>query len=120
MNRGFIVGLLLMLGSACSSPTPPNIILIIGDDHGYPYFGFTGSAHVHTPYMDRLAHGGALFTHGHTTDNHCRPALQTLSTGLYPIQYAAQLEAFKAREQSGDPEYSQLAPERASAVEFSV
>lgn len=121
MLRGFIVGLLLMLGSACSSPTsitPPNIVLIIGDDHGYPYFGFTGSAHVHTPYMDRLAHGGALFTHGHTTDNHCRPALQTLSTGLYPIQYAAQLEAFKAREQSGDPEYSQLAPEEQAQWDF--
>ncbi|MCY3488539.1 MAG: sulfatase-like hydrolase/transferase, partial [Bacteroidetes bacterium] len=118
MHRGLIVGLLLMLGSACSSPAPPNIVLIIGDDHGYPYFGFTGSVHVHTPHMDRLAHGGALFTQGHTTDNHCRPALQTLTTGLYPIQYAAQKEVFKARDQVADPEYGQLAPEEKVQWDF--
>ena len=28
---------------------PPNIVLVIGDDHGFPYFGFTGSEHVRTP-----------------------------------------------------------------------
>ncbi len=66
---------------------PPNIVLIIGDDHGYPYFGCTGSRHVHSPNMDTLAAGGAAFHLGHTTSNHCRPALQTLMTGLFPVQY---------------------------------
>ena len=32
----------------------PNIVLIIGDDHGYPYFGFMGADYVKTPNMDHL------------------------------------------------------------------
>ena len=92
---------------------PPNIVLIIGDDHGYPYFGFTGSAHVHTPHLDRLASEGALFTLGHTTDNHCRPALQTLVTGLYPAQYAALADSVRRQDAAASPEYAALAsPER--------
>ena len=64
----------------------PNIVLIIGDDHGYPYFGFTGSPHVHTPHLDELAQNGAAVHAGSYKDNHCRPVLQPLVTGLYPMQ----------------------------------
>ncbi len=84
---------------------PPNIVLIIGDDHGYPYFGFTGSPHVHTPNMDSLAAHGAVFHLGHTTSNHCRPALQTLMTGLYPAQYDLMAEDFHAAAAAASPEY---------------
>lgn len=67
-------------------PERPNIVLMIGDDHGYPYFGFTGSEVVETPNLDRLAQAGTVFTHGFSTSNVCRPALWTLLTGLYPLQ----------------------------------
>jgi arylsulfatase A len=40
----------------------PNIILLIGDDQGYPYFGFMGADYVHTPNMDAMAASGTLFT----------------------------------------------------------
>ncbi len=33
----------------------PNIVLLVGDDHGYPYFGFMGADYVQTPQMDKLA-----------------------------------------------------------------
>ena len=33
-----ILAVLSPLGMA--SERPPNIVLLIGDDHGYPYFGF--------------------------------------------------------------------------------
>ena len=39
----------------------PNIILLVGDDQGYPYFGFMGADYVHTPNMDILANDD-LFT----------------------------------------------------------
>ena len=42
----------------------PNIILLIGDDQGYPYFGFMGADYVHTPNMDALAASGTLFATG--------------------------------------------------------
>ena len=65
----------------------PNIILLVGDDQGYPYFGFMGADYVHTPNMDTLANHGVLFTNGYVSDNHCRPSLQTLLTGILPIDY---------------------------------
>lgn len=65
----------------------PNIVLLIGDDHGYPYFGFMGADYVQTPNMDSLAAGGILFTNGYVPDNHCRPSLATLVTGILPIDY---------------------------------
>lgn len=74
--------------------SPPNIILLIGDDQGYPYFGFMGADYVHTPNMDSLAGSGTLFTDGYVSDNHCRPSLQTLLTGILPIDYHVKSEDF--------------------------
>lgn len=65
----------------------PNIILLVGDDQGYPYFGFMGADYVQTPNMDALAASGTLFTEGYVPQNHCRPSLQTLMTGTLPIDY---------------------------------
>ena len=68
----------------------PNIIMLVGDDQGYPYFGFMGADYVHTPNMDSLAASGIVFTDGYVSDNHCRPSLQTLLTGQLPIDYYQQ------------------------------
>ena len=65
----------------------PNIIMLVGDDQGYPYFGFMGADYLHTPNMDTLAANGIVFTDGYVSDNHCRPSLQTLLTGILPIDY---------------------------------
>ncbi len=92
--------------AACQSPAPqsaqektegelPNIVLIIGDDHGYPYFGFMGADYVQTPHMDSLVASGTLFTNGYVPSNHCRPSLQTLITGILPSDYAAQEASFR-------------------------
>jgi arylsulfatase A-like enzyme len=66
---------------------PPNVVLIIADDLGWPYLGFLGDGNVLTPNMDILGEGGAVFEVGHATSNFCRPTLQSLITGLYPVQY---------------------------------
>jgi len=76
----------------------PNIVLIIGDDHGYPYFGFMGSDFVFTPNMDSLAWSGVLFTNGYVPENHCRPALQSLITGTLPIDYKIKAKKIKSDE----------------------
>lgn len=69
---------------------PPNVVLIIADDLGWPYLGFLGDENVLTPNMDIIGNGGAVFEVGHSTSNHCRPTLQSLITGLYPVQYERQ------------------------------
>ena len=92
--KTFGLGLALaLLAGACqaqdagTAAPPPNIVLIIGDDHGYDYFGFNGDENVITPNMDLIAAQGSVFGLAHTTSNYCRPSLQTFITGLYPVQY---------------------------------
>lgn len=99
----FRAGLLLVLAclsaTACERQRPitdrPNLILVIGDDHGFPYFGFMGDEIVRTPELDRLADGGVVFTNVHSTASSCRPALNTLLTGLHPLQWSAELESLR-------------------------
>lgn len=91
----FIVIILFSCHSNKENPTNsstkkeqlPNIIMLVGDDQGYPYFGFMGADYIHTPNMDNLAANGVLFTDGYVSDNHCRPSLQTLLTGILPIDF---------------------------------
>jgi arylsulfatase A-like enzyme len=65
----------------------PNIVLVIGDDHGWTDFGFMGNARVRTPNIDRLAAEGHTFTRGYVTTALCSPSLATLLTGLHPHQH---------------------------------
>lgn len=78
----------------------PNIILLVGDDQGYPYFGFMGADYVQTPNMDTLASSGTLFTNGYVPDNHCRPSLQTLMTSTLPIDYNKEVTTLLQKELS--------------------
>ncbi len=82
---------LLLLGAEAWADRPPNVVLLIGDDHGYPYFGFMGDENVSTPTMDALAWGGVTFTQAHVPVPYCRPSLRTMATGLYPVQYQLRL-----------------------------
>lgn len=80
----------------------PNIILLVGDDQGYPYFGFMGADYVQTPNMDTLANSGVLFTNAYVPENHCRPSLQTLMTGTLPIDYANRRDSIMQLEMTKD------------------
>ena len=81
---------------------PPNIVLIIADDLGWPYLGFLGDEYAVTPNMDMLAEAGYVFETAHSTSNHCRPTLQSLATGYYPLQYAARAAAYAERRLAAD------------------
>ncbi len=104
-----LVGTVLLLGSrgtsgaaapaVAPSPSPdrPNIVLIVGDDHGWPYYGFMGSGVVKTPRLDRLAASGTVFPYAYNTASRCLPSLRSMLTGLYPHQF--QLRAGQIRRQ---------------------
>jgi uncharacterized sulfatase len=90
---------------SCKSgpPARPNLVLIIGDDHGYTDFGFMGSRVVQTPHLDRLAAEGTVFRLGYSTASVCRPALQSLLTGLHPYQWSFRLHGLARRGASWAP-----------------
>lgn len=62
---------------------PPNVILVISDDHGFPDYGFMGSKLAQTPNIDRLAGESLLYTRGYTMPV-CSPSLACLLTGQLP------------------------------------
>jgi uncharacterized sulfatase len=87
--------LLVLLG--CGEPTPPNLVLVIGDDQHWSDFGFMGSPRAQTPQLDRLAAEGTVFRTGYTAASVCRPSLLALLTGLEPDRYAEHVRRLEQR-----------------------
>jgi arylsulfatase A-like enzyme len=67
--------------------TPPNIVLIISDDHAWTDYGFMGHKQLHTPNLDRLAEQSLVFSRGYVPSSLCCPSLASIITGLYPHQH---------------------------------
>ena len=85
-----IPALALVLLAFFASPgqaVPPNILLIIADDHGATDYSFQGHPDVQTPHIDRLARQSLTFTAGYVPSSLCCPSLASLITGLYPHQH---------------------------------
>jgi len=96
-SRGWLWLALGFLVGCCSGPSqstwgaepapPPNILLIVSDDHAWTDYGFMGHPHVKTPNLDRLAHESLTFRRGYVPSSLCCPSLATILTGLYPHQH---------------------------------
>jgi arylsulfatase A-like enzyme len=104
----------VLAGPGCgpgAQPPPddlPNIVLIIADDQSWDYFGFMGSKIIETPNIDRLAAEGVVFTHGFSTASVCRPALNSLLTGLHPAQWEARNEQLERHGIKRKPFYGEI------------
>ncbi|MBL9132268.1 MAG: sulfatase-like hydrolase/transferase [Verrucomicrobiaceae bacterium] len=77
----------LALTTAHAAGTPPNIVMIISDDHLWSDYGFMGHPQLQTPNLDRLAHESLTFKRGYVTSSLCCPSLATIITGKYPHQH---------------------------------
>lgn len=62
----------------------PNIVIIYMDDLGYGDVAAYGGIDIKTPNMDKLAHGGVMFTSGYASSATCTPSRFALLTGEYP------------------------------------
>ena len=66
-----------------SSPSTPNIILIVADDLGWTELGSYGSRYYETPHIDRLAAEGMLFRQAYANATNCSPSRASLMTGHF-------------------------------------
>ncbi len=73
------------LQSQDSSPRP-NIILLMGDDHGWEEVGYNGHPFVKTPFLDEMAETGLRLDrfYAHPT---CSPTRGSFLTGRHPNRY---------------------------------
>ena len=73
--------------SAEEGGRPPNVVLIISDDHAWTDYSFMEHEAIRTPNLDKLASESLVYTRGYVPTSLCRPSLATMMTGLYPHQH---------------------------------
>jgi arylsulfatase A-like enzyme len=62
----------------------PNIILLMGDDHGWEETGYNGHPHVKTPVLDEIAEQGLRFDRFYAAHPSCSPTRASFLTGRHP------------------------------------
>lgn len=64
-------------------PVKPNIIYIMADDLGYGDLGCYGQSKIETPYLDKMAQEGMLFTQHYAGNTVSAPSRSVLLTGQH-------------------------------------
>ncbi len=82
-RRGFAAASLTSLAQA--QQPKPNIVLILSDDHSYPYLSCYGDDSVKTPNIDRFAAQGMRFDNAFQAAPQCVPSRTSLLTGRSPV-----------------------------------
>jgi arylsulfatase A-like enzyme len=73
-------------GTAGTATTPVNIAIVVADDLGTYDLSVMGHPSIRTPFLDRLAAEGALFTQWLSAAPICTPSRSSLYTGRLPIR----------------------------------
>ena len=63
---------------------PPNILVIMSDEHAPQFSGFGGHPIVKTPHLDALAERGVHFRNAYCNSPLCVPSRMSFMTGRYP------------------------------------
>lgn len=79
----FIAALPLGAAEPSAPSAPPNVLMIISDDHAWFDYGFMGSKVVSTPHLDRLAAESRVFPRGYVANSLCGPSLASILTGRH-------------------------------------
>lgn len=76
--------LLALFVAPLLAAAPPNIILMMGDDHGWEETGYNGHPHVKTPVLDEMAATGLKFERFYAAHPSCSPTRASFLTGRHP------------------------------------
>ncbi len=78
------MGLLSTPAMAAPVSSPPNIVIIIGDDISAEDLGCFGNPGIRTPNLDRLAAESLVFDNAYVTTSSCSPSRCSILTSRYP------------------------------------
>lgn len=65
----------------------PNIILLMGDDHGWDEVGYNGHPYLQTPVLDEIAKTGLRMDRFYSASPVCSPTRGSVITGRHPNRY---------------------------------
>jgi arylsulfatase A-like enzyme len=90
----FLLLLVLLKTTSCLSPqkeeTPPqlpNVVLLMGDDHGWDETAYNGHPHLYTPVLDEMAAQGLRMNRFYSASPVCSPTRGSVITGRHPNRY---------------------------------
>lgn len=74
-------------GKKEESPNLPNIVLLMGDDHGWDETGYNNHPFLHTPVLDEMAASGLRMDRFYSASPVCSPTRGSIITGRHPNRY---------------------------------
>lgn len=80
-----------------AAETYPNIVLLMGDDHGWDEVGYNGHPFVKTPVLDDMAASGLRFDRFYSGHPSCSPTRGSFMTGRHPNRYGTFSPGFSTR-----------------------
>lgn len=82
---GFLAALLALACVDVIAAEPrANVILLMGDDHGWEETGYNGHPQVKTPVLDEMARTGLRFDRFYAAHPSCSPTRASVLTGRHP------------------------------------
>lgn len=92
ISRGFAISIaflacVLTTCLSATAATPPNIILCMGDDHGWDETAYNGHPYLHTPVLDEMAAAGLRLDRFYSASPVCSPTRGSVITGRHPNRY---------------------------------
>jgi arylsulfatase A-like enzyme len=87
MNRLIIAAAFAFFCSPLAAASPPNFVLLMGDDHGWEETGYHGHPHVKTPVLDEMAATGLRMDRFYAAHPSCSPTRGSFLTGRHPVRY---------------------------------
>jgi arylsulfatase A-like enzyme len=84
MTSAILVCSAMTCGDSLAADSRPNIILLMGDDHGWEETGYHGHPHVKTPVLDEIAATGLRFDRFYAAHPNCSPTRASFLTGRHP------------------------------------
>jgi arylsulfatase A-like enzyme len=77
-----------LYSSSCADANQqPNIILCMGDDHGWDETGYNGHPYLQTPVLDEMARTGLTLDRFYAAHPSCSPTRGSVMTGRHPNRY---------------------------------
>ncbi|SHM75985.1 Arylsulfatase A [Cyclobacterium lianum] len=80
-----------------AEPNLPNVVLLLGDDHGWDETGYNGHPYLHTPVLDEMAAGGLRLDRFYSASPVCSPTRGSIITGRHPNRYGTFTPGYSIR-----------------------
>jgi arylsulfatase A-like enzyme len=84
--RSLFVIFITFFGTIAQATERPNVILLMGDDHGWEEVGYNDHPYVKTPYLDEMAAAGLRLDNFYAQPS-CSPTRGSVLTGRHPNRY---------------------------------